>query len=250
MTSGVQGRLESATGGIACASAAIFATIVLAPLTFRMASGISGPRRVTLIVLLLETTYLLLTFACLGTLAPRRAMAALRRAPLIPALPVVTLLLAGALAGAHPSSLAAAQPGAIGTAVLGWGAGRAARAMTPRSVAAGGLATLFAIVLGASLVPISHVTTYLEAWPWASEVLLGANPYVAVTHDAGFDLIRTRELYERLPLSSHRFQYPRRGNAPLVLIVLGLGLAALRIRLPFPPRRRRELLAHASKEIA
>ncbi len=207
------------------AAAGLVVAVVPAPLAATL--GGAGAGRLVAAGLVVETAYLLAAFACLGAAVPRGTRIA--RAALLVALPaLVSVPALAALTGAV-APLAAAQLPAAATALLGLGAGRAARDLGGRSPAAAGLALLLVTAFGLGLLAVSHLAGVLAPWPRAGELLLSLDPFVAVTAAAGFDLVRTHALYDALTLSGHRFVYPTPLGSSLVLVLAGLALG-LRLR--------------------
>lgn len=232
--------VDRATGlreGVAASLGALGPTLLLIPQTLALAEGSGVPHRPFLIFLLLETTYVLAGCTCLGASARRTGLMIGGASLMI--LPAVGCLLSAALYGASLRSLVASQSAAGAAAVLGWGCGRAARDACGRAGPATGLALLLATAFGVSVLPVSHLSALLGRWPLAGEVLLGANPFIAVTHGGGYDLIRSRALYDALSLSGYRFHYAGPVLAPMLLTGLGLALGLLRITVHRPPVGRR-----------
>ena len=214
--------------GLMWSLAALGPTLLLTPHALAIAEGVVVARRPLFAFLLLETTYLLVGAACLGTTVSRRHLAA--GAASLLALPAVVCILLTIVFGVDVPSLLGSQSAAMGTAVLGWGAGRAARGICGRAGSVSAVALLLVAAVGIGLLPVSHIAPLLEASPSVGETMLAANPFIAVTSAGGYDLIRSRALYDSLTLSSYRFIYPDPLLPPLVLSTIGLVLAYLGTR--------------------
>jgi len=228
--------------------AALGPSLLLAPLAISLARGLTGPRRTVLVLLLLETTYLLAGSICLGA-SGLRGKETLRGAAFM-GIAWLGCLLTLAWEGGGLKILAASQSAAAAAWILGWGCGRAARETCGRGGPATAMASLAVAALGAGLLPLSHLSGPLGSWPRAGEILLAADPYVAVTHGAGYDLIRSPALYEELSISGHRFQYPGPILAPLVLAGLGLLLSRLRKTRRTPSLKAQAPITHSSREVS
>jgi hypothetical protein len=201
-----------------------------------------------LVLLLTETCYLLAGFTCLGVQRlPPRAMVVAGSGL---AACCVGWAVYGLMAGADLNSWFVAQPAAGATAVLGWGIGRAARRFGGLAGPATASAMLGAALVGAMLVPVSHLSPSLTEWPRLTAVLLALNPFVAVSASGGFDLVRSDALYEALTISGYRFRYPGPWMSTALPAALGLVLGRLGSRRYSATRRRRPRLGASTRESA
>jgi hypothetical protein len=116
-----------------------------------------------------------------------------------------------------------------------------------------GPAAALAIVLvaaeGISLLAISHMAPLLASWPLVSEVMLSANPFIAVTHGGGYDLVRSSALYSEWSLSGYQFRYPGALWPPLLLTILGLTLGGLARWVERPAHGRNAADRSAAREV-
>jgi len=213
---------------IACGVGGLAPALLLAPLAAKVAGGADTPRRLVVVVLLLEVVYLLGGYACLGLRASKGRAAVV--SALILSLPPLILLGVAAVGAGSPRALAAAQPAAVATALLGWGVGRACRDACSRPGPATALAFVVIGAFGINLLPVSHLSPWLETTPWLGRAALLTNPFVAVTNSVGYDIIRSDALYDALTLSGYRFRYPDPMAPPLALASLGLLAGYLRLR--------------------
>jgi len=201
---------------------------LLVPLAATVAGGVDTPRRLVVAVLLLEVVYLLGAYACLGLGRSQGPGAVL--SALILSLPPLILIGVTVAAAGSPRALAIAQPAAFATALLGWGVGRAARDACSRPGPATALAFAVIGAFALNLLPVSHLSPWLETTPWLGRAALLTNPFVAVTNSVGYDIIRSDALYDELTLSGYRFRYPDPLAPPLALASLGLLAGYFRLR--------------------
>jgi hypothetical protein len=118
--------------------------------------------------------------------------------------------------------LLACQSACAASVILGWGVGTLSRRFCGTAGMGTALGLCLVTALVVSILPVSHAAASLSARSGASEILLALNPVVAITHGAGYDLLRSEALYDVLSISQYRFQYPRE-DLPVVLLA-GLGL--------------------------
>jgi hypothetical protein len=218
-------RLAGLREGVTSSIAATALILVLAPQALTITAEVGSSRRSFFNFLLLETVYILVGSACLGTLNRRGNLGV--SAAILLALPAVTGLLSPILFKADVTDLLRSQAAAGATAVLGLGTGQMARGVCGRAGPAAALAMILVAAEGLSLLPISHTAPLLTSWPVVSEILLSANPFIAVTHGGGYDLIRSSVLYRELSLAGYQFRYPGALLPPLILTALGLALGGL-----------------------
>jgi hypothetical protein len=215
--------------GISIASASV---AVFVPVAANIVGGLGSAGRRTLVLLLLETAYLLVSAMLAGVmLSPRRDSLLAASVPVLIA--VFGSFVVAWIAG-DTRAWAAAQPAALAAAVLSWGIGVFFGTCNRRV----GLATILALASLASLTIglswVSDVAPLLARRPSLAAWLLALNPFVAVASSGGFDLVRSEGLYAVLALPGYRFEYPSPWQCVITPAVLGIvlsgGIARVRSR--------------------
>jgi hypothetical protein len=229
----VNGRAEptivaaSRRAALAAPLAGLVAASLLTPVALRLAAGLGGPRRLLLIVLLLETVYLLVACLCIGGSPAQHDQRRECGSVVVSVLVLAALVPALGLPGVP---FAAAQPAQCGGAICAWGLGRLARDRIRSPAQATATAWLLCGLLAGGLLPMSHLAPWLAASGAAGSAILALNPFVAVAHAAGFDLLRSEALYGVLTLSDYAFRYPHPLLPPTLLAAVGLTCGLLRVR--------------------